>query len=236
MVQAQVTGVDFAKIPKEVMTSDKIYQGKTVIVATGAMGRKPSIKGEAEYVGKGVSYCAACDAPFFKEKVVAVVGDPEKVIDELGAILKFAEKIYVVTWKKQLPLEYADFLERNPKIRVLLDHRVVEIFGSSVVEGIHVKEGTGKEETLELSGVFVYLSGNQPIIDFLDDTVELSEEGCVKVDLDDMSTSVEGAYVVGDVTCKQVRQSVIAAAEGCKAALAVEQYLNRRERVRPHWL
>ncbi len=225
-VQAQVIGVDLGKEVKEVMTADKTYYGKTVIIATGAMGRKPTVKGEAEFVGRGVSYCATCDAPFFKGKDVAAIGDIEKIHEELDSICKFAQKIYVISPRPGRI--------DNSRVEVLPGFRIREIFGKDTVEGMKISDIEGMERTLHVSGVFIYLYGNRPVVDFLYNAVEITEEGCIRVD-SDMSTSLEGVYAVGDVTCKKIRQIVLAAAEGCTAALSVEKYLNKRKQVKPQW-
>ncbi len=229
--QAQVMGVNFEKDIKEVMTVDKIYSGKTVIIATGSMGRTPTIKGEAEFTGRGVSYCAACDAPFFTGMDVAVIGDIDEILEEINSIAKFARTIYVIPHKKVTREQ--DEILNIPHIRVM-NCRVTEIVGTNTVEGIKITTEKG-EQILSVSGAFIFLHGRNPITDFLYGAVDSTDEGCIKVNKEDMSTSVEGVYAVGDVTCKKFRQVVIAAAEGCIAALSADKYINKRKQVRPQW-
>ncbi|MBU7018804.1 MAG: FAD-dependent oxidoreductase [Theionarchaea archaeon] len=229
--QAQVVGVNFEKDIKEVITSDRTYSGKTVIIATGSMGRNPTIKGEAEFTGRGVSYCAACDAPFFAGKDVAVIGDIDEILEEINLIAKFARTIYVIP-RKKVTLEQNEILN-IPHVEVMYC-RVIEIVGTNTVEGIRIM-AEKKEQILNVSGAFIFLHGANPITGFLYNAVDITDQGCIKVNKEDMSSSVEGVYAVGDVTCKKFRQVVIAASEGCIAALSADKYINRRKQVRPQW-
>lgn len=231
IVQTQVIGVNFEKDVKEVVAADKVYHGKTVIIATGAMGRKPTIKGEAEFTGRGVSYCAVCDAPFFKDKDVAVVGEIKEILEEIDAVTKFARTVYVIP--RTLRPEQAELL-KDQNVNVLPNYRVTQIQGTHTVESITLANPHG-EEQLNVSGVFIFLHGSNPITDFLYNAVDITEEGCIKVNKEDMSTSVEGVYAVGDVTCKKFRQVIIAAAEGCTAALSADKYINKRKRMKSQW-
>jgi len=234
IVQTPVIGVQFNKDTNQVMTPTDVYHSKTVIIATGSMGRKPTIKGEEEFMGKGVSYCAACDAPFFKDKDVAVVGDVKEILDEVDPIARFARKIYIIPRGKLTPEQIQIFCGIS-KADLLLHHRMVQILGGNTVSGVLVTDSEGNERTLDVSGVFIYLHGNQPITDFLYNAVELTADGCVKTSQEDMSTSVEGVFAAGDVTCKKFRQVTIAAAEGCIAALSADKYINKRKHLRPQW-
>jgi thioredoxin reductase (NADPH) len=235
VLQTQVYGVNFRQDPKEVLAMEDSYRAKTIIIATGAMGRKPTLSGEAELLGRGVSYCAVCDAAFYKNQEVAVIGESGEVLAELDLIAKFASKIYLFLRGKQPTLEQIKLLQDNPKIEWMLNYRLVKILGDGAVEGLVVAEENLKETVVNVKGVFVYLHGNSPIVDFLADAVELTPIGCIKVDKNDMSTSVEGVYAVGDITCKEIRQAVVAAAEGCTAALSADKYLNRRQKARSLW-
>lgn len=233
--QSQVYGVNFQQNPKEILAMEDTYRAKTIIVATGAMGRKPTLPGEAELLGRGVSYCAVCDAAFYKDQEVAVIGELGEVLSELDLITKFASKVYLLLRGKQPTPEQIQALQDYPQVELLLDRHLIEIVGNGVVEGIVVAEGALEEKVLNVKGVFVYLHGNSPIVDFLANALELTPIGCVKVNKEDMSTSVEGVYAVGDITCKEIRQAVIAAAEGCNAALSADKYLNQRQKARSLW-
>jgi len=234
-VEAQVIGANLSGNVKEVFTMDKNYSGKTVILATGSMGRKPTIKGEAEFLGKGVSYCAICDAAFYKGKTVCVVGDSAEAIKEAGILTKFAETVYLISPSSKLKVEGDYPVLKAQNLKVLLGQSVVAIEGSDIVERIKMVDADEKETFLELSGVFVYLHGNKPIIDFLGGgIVELSEEECVVTNRM-METSIPGVFAAGDMTCTEVRQVVVAASNGCIAALSAEKYISHRKRRRYDW-
>lgn len=231
--QEQVYGVDFGSEPKRVVAMEKSYGTRAVIIATGAMGRKPSIKGEEELLGMGVSYCAACDAAFYKDKDVAVAGGLDEVIDEVESLVRFARRVYLVTREKELSPEQRAALERLPNVVLKADSRLIAIEGEVTVKGAAITRG-GAEERLDVEGVFLYLHGSRPVTDFLYGALETSAEGCVMVD-ENMATSIAGVFAVGDVRCKKIRQVVVSTAEGCIAALAAERYINKREKIQPQW-
>jgi thioredoxin reductase (NADPH) len=235
-VQAQVTGVDLLKDPKEIFSSAGTFYGRTVIIATGAMGHKPSIPGEAKLVGKGVSYCAVCDAPFFAGKDVAVIGDNDEALEELEFVSRFAKTVYLISHHKE-PRASQEAIERAHQLSNivwLMGTRVVAIEGEEKVTGI-VIEREGVRERLPVAGVFVYLLGTKPVTDFLNGQVELTPQGCIKVDPETKMTNVPGVFAVGDVTCKEIRQAVIAAAEGAIAALEADKFLRKRAKARSDW-
>jgi len=233
-VEAQVIGVNLLGHVKEVFTMERTFQGKTVIVATGSMGRKPTIKGEAQYLGKGVSYCAVCDAAFFKGKVVCVLGDSEEAVKEAVYLTKFASKVYLISPSKALKVA-PDYPGLDAQNLTLITERIVtEIVGTDIVNKIRLQDKSGGTEEIELSGVFVYLHGSRPIIDYLGGTIEVSEDECIVTNRL-METSIPGVFAAGDVTCTEVRQVVVAAANGCVAALSAERYIHHRKRRRYDW-
>ncbi|BCB95373.1 thioredoxin reductase [Dissulfurispira thermophila] len=233
-VEAQVIGVSLEGEVKHVFTMDKTYEGKTVIIATGSMGRKPTIRGEAEFLGRGVSYCAVCDAAFFKGKIVCVLGDSEEALKEAGYLTKFAETVYLISPSKKLKV-YSEHPSLNiQNLKIILGSTVTSIEGDELVEKIRLKDTDGNESVIELSGVFVYLHGSKPVIDFLQGAVEISEDECVATNKM-METNIPGVFSAGDVTCTEVRQVVVAAAHGCIAALSAEKYIFHRKRRRYDW-
>lgn len=233
-VEKQVVGVRLDGEVKEVYTMEESYRGKTLIIATGAMGRKPSLKGEAEFLGRGVSYCAICDAAFYRGKTVCVIGDSEEAVKEAGLLTRFAEMVYLISSSNKLKVEDDHPVLQIQNLRVLTGHSVASIEGSETVERIRIVDSEQKESTKELSGVFVYLHGNRAIVDFLAGTLELSEEECL-VTNKMMETSIPGVYGAGDVSCAEVRQVVIAASNGCIAALSAEKYIHHRKRRKYDW-
>ncbi|MBI5188164.1 MAG: FAD-dependent oxidoreductase [Nitrospirae bacterium] len=232
-VETQVVGVNLSGDVKEVITMERTYTGKAVIIATGSMGRKPSIKGEAEFLGKGVSYCATCDAAFFKGRTVCVIGNSEEAVKEAGVLTRFAETVYLISPTPKLKV--ADHPVLNAlNLKVLSGYSVTAIEGSDIVEKIRMIDSKHKESELELSGVFIYLYGSKPIIDFLAGAIETTEDGCIQVNRM-MEASISGVFAAGDVTCTAVRQVVVAASHGCIAALSAEKYISQRKRHRLDW-
>jgi thioredoxin reductase (NADPH) len=232
-IETQVVGVNLSGDTKEVITMDRTYSGKTVIIATGSMGRKPSIKGEEEFLGRGVSYCAICDAAFFKGKIVCIIGNSEEAIKEAGVLARFAETVYLISPTPKLKVNDNPIL-KEPNIKVLIGYTVTSIEGKEVVENIRMVDSDTKVSELELSGVFIYLYGSKPITDFLPDVLETDKNGCIKV-TPMMETSVPGVFAAGDVTCTEVRQVVVAASDGCISALSAEKYISQRKGLRIDW-
>ncbi len=231
--EAQVIGVSLSAEVKEVFTMEASYQSKTVIIATGSMGRKATIKGEEEFLGRGVSYCAICDAAFFKGKTVCVLGDSEEAAKEAGVLSRFAETVYLISPSSKLKVEEDYPSLQLPNVKLLLGKSVTSIEGSDLVERIRMKDSSGEGE-LVLDGVFVYLRGSKPIVDFLQGAVEVSEEGCIITNRT-METNVPGVFSAGDVTCTEARQVVIAAAHGCLAALSAEKFIFGRKKAKADW-
>jgi thioredoxin reductase (NADPH) len=232
-VETQVVGVNLSDEIKEAITMIRAYSTKTMIIATGAMGRKPSIKGEGEFLGKGVSYCAICDAAFYRGFKVCVIGNSEEAIKEAGVLTRFAETVYLISPAQKLHVDDHPVL-KEPNIKVLLGYTVTSIEGSMLVERIKMLDPDKKEVELELAGVFVYLHGNKPVIDFLYGTLKTREDGCILIN-NLMETSILGVFAAGDVTCTEVRQVVVAASHGCIAALSAEKYLYKRKKLRMDW-
>ena len=232
-VEAQVIGVKLDAEIKEVFTMDKNYKARAVIIATGSMGRKATIKGEADFLGKGVSYCAVCDAAFYKGKVVCVIGNSEEAVKEAGYLTRFAETVYLISPSEKLKVAAHPALE-SPNLKVMLDSTVVSIEGSEIVEKIRIVGKDKQEAEIPLSGVFVYIHGSRPIVDFLYGSVDLTESECIEINRM-METPLPGVFAAGDVTCTEVRQVVTAASNGCVAALSAEKYLTHRSRRRSDW-
>ena len=232
-IEAQVVGVKLDSDVKEVFTMDASYRGKSVIIATGSMGRKPSIKGEAEFLGRGVSYCAVCDAAFFKGKTVCVIGNSEEAVKEAGYLTRFAETVYLISPTQKLKVESHPSLAAG-NLRVILESSVIAIEGNETVDKIRIVGPDKQEKEIPLSGVFVYIHGSRPIVDFLYGSVELTETECIETNRM-METPIPGVFAAGDVICTEVRQVVTAAANGCLAALSAEKYLHHRSRLKPDW-
>ncbi len=234
-VEMQAVRVKLDGNIKEVQGMEKTFHGKTLIIATGSMGRKPVIPGEEKFLGKGVSYCAVCDAAFFKDQIVSVIGNSEEAVKEADFLTGFAKTVYLLTPLKALKVPEDHPALKSEKLRVLTGHRVTSIEGGTFVTKIMVKDtGTGQEKEMPVDGVFVYLYGTLPIVDFLGDSVPLSKQACV-ITHRKVETSVPGVFAAGDVSCSEIRQVVTAAAYGCIAALSAEKFIHHRNRVKFDW-
>ncbi len=232
-VETQVIGVSLSDEIKEVFTMDKSYKGRSLIIATGSMGRKPTIKGEAEFLGKGVSYCAVCDAAFYKGRTVCVIGNSEEAVKEAGYLTRFAATVYLISPTPKLKVEEHPALDAA-NLKVILGATVIGIEGGETVERIRISDQDKKESELPVDGVFVYLHGSKPVVDFLQGAVELTENECVEINRM-METPIPGVFAAGDVICTEIRQVVTAASNGCVAALSAEKYVRHRTRRKSDW-
>lgn len=223
---------------KSVYTIDgREYKAKALIVSSGAMERAHKLPGEEEFLGKGVSYCGVCDAAFFKDRPVAVIGDDDYGIEEAEFIARFASKVYFVVPSSRIraPQEDIEHFSSLPNVEILLHTRPVKIIGDNLVKGLHIKKlSAGEEGILEVDGVFIFIGGNKPSVDFLMGQVKMNEHGCLEID-EEMMTSVPGVFAAGDILCTNIKQAVIAAADGVKAALAVDKYLNKKSKITSQW-
>ncbi|MFQ6672329.1 MAG: NAD(P)/FAD-dependent oxidoreductase [Candidatus Tectimicrobiota bacterium] len=232
-VQEQVLGADLEGGVKKVFAQET-YSGRAVIIATGASERKSKVPGEAELLGKGVSYCATCDGAFFTDEEVAVVGATDHALEETLFLTKHASRVYLIPHARRFraPEELVERVLQHPKVEVKEDHRLRSVEGDGSVSGVRLQGERGKETLLPVQGVFIFLQGNQPTTEFAKGSIELMEDGCAVVD-HNRATSVPGVFAIGDVVCTQLKQAVVAAAEGAVAAMAADRYLNRLGKASP---
>lgn len=235
-VTDRVIGVDLLSEDKTVFGNIGAYSGKSVIIATGSMGRGTRVKGEDELLGRGVSYCATCDAAFFRDKDVLVAGNNDEAIEEGLYLTKFASRVHFLspTLELKAPQALVDELLENPKVTFYQETSLREILGQGTVEAARFEEKGQPERTIPVAGAFVYLQGGRPITDFLQGQLEINDTGCLVVDRE-FKTAVAGVYAVGDVLCNHVKQVVVAAGEGAVAGMAVEKSLRGRKQIRADW-
>jgi thioredoxin reductase (NADPH) len=225
-VNDRAVGTDLTAEMKSVFGNNGVYTGRAIIIATGSMGRGTRIKGEEELIGKGVSYCATCDAAFFRDKNVLVAGNSDEAIEDAIFLTKFANQVYFLSPTPDLkaPANTAGELINNPKVKLYLGAGLQEIIGKEQVEAARYKKAKEAEQSIAVAGAFIYLRGNKPITDFLQGQLEISDTGCLIVDKD-YKTAINGVYAIGDVLCNHVRQVVISTGEGAMAGMAVEKFL-----------
>ncbi|WP_197031489.1 FAD-dependent oxidoreductase [Bacillus sp. UNC438CL73TsuS30] len=234
-VRSTVLSVDFTNEIKKVELAEGTVQAKSVFIAVGAKAPSNKIQGEEEFTGRGVSYCSTCDAAFYQDQVVAVVGDNEEAIHEAATLAKYCKTV-----KLLIPIENlkgdADLsgLENNPKVEIYRSHRLREIIGTDNVEKIVILNDKKEEQVWDVDGVFLYLGGMKPGTDFLKGAVMRDEEGYVSVD-ELLQTSAEGVFAGGDARRTPIKQAVISAADGAIAALGAEQHVNKRTKLRPQY-
>jgi len=223
---AEVTKVEPVEKAVKVITNSTSYTGKTLIVATGSVPKKLNIPGEDKFYGKGVSYCATCDGPFYKGKDVAVIGCGDSGLQEGESLLDFVKTVTFIAYRPFMKARQIlqERVKKKPNAKFLLNYIVTSINGDKTVASITAKERqTDKEQTIDVEGVFVYI-GFIANTNFLQGVVNLDSVGCI-VTNDDMQTSVRGIYAAGDVRSKKIRQITNACGEGTIAALASRDYL-----------
>ena len=235
-VSDKVIGVDFLSEEKTVFGNSGNYVARSVIIATGSMGRGTRVKGEDELLGHGVSYCATCDAAFFRNQEVVVAGNSDEAIEEGLFLTKFVSRVYFLSPTPELkaPIHLVEELIANPKVTLYKGASLREIVGQNRVESVRFAQRGQPEQSLAVAGAFVYLQGGKPITDFLQGQLEISQTGCLVVDRE-YQTAIPGVFAVGDVLCNHVKQAVIAAAEGAVAGIAAEKVLHGRKQMVADW-
>ncbi len=223
----EIEKVDLIADTKIIETKDSIFETKTVIIATGAQARKLGIKGEKEFAGRGVSYCAVCDGAFYKDKTVAVVGGGNAAVEEGAYLTKFANKVYIIHRRDSLRADkiVQQRAFNNDKVEFVFDTIPVEIKGSNNVEELVVKNVKTNEQTeLKVDGVFPYI-GFTPNVDYINAQLNQDDAGFIITD-EYMQTSVKGVYAVGDVRNTPLRQVITAASDGAIAGCFATRYLD----------
>ena len=229
MVSDMIVDVDFTTTPKKLVgDSGDTYFADAVIIATGAQAKWLGLPSENAFQGKGVSACATCDAPFFRNKDVIVVGGGNSAVEEALHLTHFASKVTLIHRRDSLRAEKIaqDRLFKNPKVTMVWDSAIDEIVGDAMgVTGARVTNiKTGVTTDLTAHGVFVAI-GHKPSTDIFKGKVDMDNEGYIITAPDSTATNIAGVYAAGDVKDKVFRQAVTAAGLGCMAALEADKYI-----------
>lgn len=225
-INGEVVGLEIDDKVKVLKLADGEIKANTIIIATGAEHISLGAPGELELRGKGVSYCATCDADFFTELEVVVIGGGNTAVEEAIYLTKFADKVSVVHRRDEFRASKSAVEKAlsNEKIHVIWNSVVEEIYGDGIVEGIRLKNvKTGEITDYPTDGVFVFV-GTRPISGFAKGLIDLDERGYIITD-ENMKTSADGIFAAGDIRVKLLRQVITAAADGAIAAISAEKYI-----------
>jgi len=226
IVYDDVSFVDFSSRPFKIVAGGKTYEGKSVIIATGANAKWLGLPSETKFRGRGVSSCATCDGFFFKGKDVVTVGGGDTAMEEANFLANITNSVTVVHRRDMLRASkiMQERATANPKIRFIWDSTVKEITGDDKVTGVQLHNlKSGKDSHVKAEGVFVAI-GYEPNTGFLKGKVELDSQGYV-VTRKETETSVPGVFAAGDVRDHKYRQAITAAADGCKASIDADRFL-----------
>lgn len=229
---AEVVSMDFDDPAKKSLTLDngKVITFDTLIIGTGARANALGVPGEEENRGKGVSYCGTCDAPFYRNQEVVVVGGGNTAIQEAEYLTKFAKKVSVIHRRGELRATKVlqESALANEKIEFVWNSQVTSIEGTNGVEEVHIVDNDGKKSVIKAQGIFIFV-GITPLNSCLPlGTLKADKWGFIPVDIE-TRTAVPGVMAAGDIISKGVRQVVNAVGEGAVAVLAAEEYLNNQK-------
>ncbi len=228
----EIKHIDLVSNPKVVETSEAEFKAKSIIIATGAKPMKLGVPGEEEFVGRGVSYCAVCDAAFYKDKVVAVVGGGNSAVEEAMYLTKFASKVYLIHRRNELRADkiIQDRAFKNEKLEFVWDSVVEEIKGEDLVSYLEIKNvKSGEISELHVNGIFPYI-GILPNVDNINGQIEQDKAGFIITD-ETMKTSIDGVFAVGDVRKTPLRQVITAASDGAIGAVYAVKYVEALKEV-----
>jgi thioredoxin reductase (NADPH) len=229
-IDDEVIQVDFKQRPFKITTSSDVFQSEAVLICTGASPRKLGIKGEQRFAGRGVSYCATCDGPFFKGEDIVVVGGGDTALEEATFLTKFGKSVKIVHRRDSLRASkiLQDKAFENQKIEFLWNSVVSDIIGDKKIASIVVRDVyNGKEQRIQAGGLFVAI-GHDPNTAIFKGQLELDDKGYIALKNNSV-TNIEGVFAAGDVHDYKYRQAITAGGFGCMAALDVEKWLTERK-------
>lgn len=222
----EIEFIDLVSSPKIIKTKEIEFRTKSVIIATGAKPMKLGVKGEEEFVGRGVSYCAVCDGAFYKDKVVAIVGGGNSAVEEAIYLTKFASKVYIIHRRDELRADkiIQDRAAKNEKIEFVLNSVVCEIQGQDLVNNLILKNTkTDEMFNLAVDGVFPYI-GITPNVENISGQITQDKAGFI-ITNETMKTSIDGVFAIGDVRNTPLRQVITAASDGAIAGVYAVKYI-----------
>lgn len=227
-VNGDVVGFELKGNIKEVtLDNGQVYKGKAVIIATGSDPRKLNIKGEEEFQGMGVSYCATCDGAFFRNGKTAIVGGGDTAVEEALFLARMCEKVYLIHRRDEFRATkvYLEKVMNTPNIEVITDSTVEEIIGTDQVEKVKVLNKNNKElSEIEIDAIFIAI-GHTPNVNAFQGIVDTDGQGYIIAE-EDGKTNIPGVYAAGDIRTKSLRQVITAASDGANVISSVEKYLN----------
>ena len=229
-VSDDVTRVDFSERPFRVYVGEEEYRAEAVIIATGANARQLGLESERELQGRGVSYCAVCDAAFFREKEIVVVGGGDSAMEEATFLTKFADKVTVVHRREDFRASpiMLDRARANEKIEWVTNAVVDQVLGESGVTGVRTRDvNTDEVSEIPADGLFVAI-GHDPSTELFVGQLDMDDQGYLLTH-DGTATNVEGVFAAGDVVDHTYRQAITAAGMGTMAALDAERWLTAQE-------
>jgi len=212
-----------------VSTENKVFESRTVIIASGVDPRPLEVPGEKEFIGKGVSYCSICDGPMFKDKTVAVIGGGNSAFETAIFLSKIVKKIYILEYNPEVNAfkDNQEVVEKMGKAEIITNAALKKIEGDKFVNSITYQDRVTKQEkTLSVEGVFVEI-GYDPATSFVKGLVDFNERDEIKVDFENYKTKTPGLFAAGDVNVGRYKQVITACGEGAKAALAAFEYLHQ---------
>ena len=213
---------------KKVITNKNEYQSKAIIIATGASNRKLNIPNENKYLSKGVSYCATCDGPFYKNKIVAVVGGGNTALEDALYLSNIAQKVYLIHRREEFRGEskYLEELKKKSNVEFILNSNIISIDGNEYLENITIKDQENNINKLNIDGLFIAI-GQTPQNEIFNNIVSLDEKGYI-ITNNEVCTNIDGIFVAGDNRVKDLRQLTTAVSDGSIAATKAIININKK--------
>lgn len=229
-VGKNVTSIDSSKSPFEISVGDTKYLAKSIIIATGAETLWLDVPGIKNLIGRGVSSCAPCDAPFFRDKKVAVVGGGDSAMEEADVLTKYASEVTIIHRRDSFRASAAmqEKITNNPKVKILWNTEVQEVKGAEKVTSLILKNNkTGETSDFPIDGLFVAI-GHKPGSEIFKGIIDTDERGFIKIS-EGSKTNVPGIFVAGDVHDFRYKQAITAAGFGCQAGMDALNYLAEKK-------